>query len=384
MMRHATIQEVTRRPVFVLAGLLVIAVLGFWGVGRFVNRFGEQQKALGRHLFAQSQLEQQQGKSEQAIEDLRAALDYNPDNFQYQLSLARLLRDTGRTSEAQTYLISLWERDPQNGAVNLALARLFARQHEIEKAIQYYHNATYGVWPENAGDERRDTRLELVQFLLQEKAYPQAQAELISWESIMPPDPQLQIMVANLFSAALDYQHALAGYQRVLRKQRNNHEALAGAGNAAYELGRYRTAADYLEPAVRANPQDDGLKQLRDTAEMVLQSNPFARGLSTKERDQRVKSAFQQAGARLDSCDLPAVQTKSVTPPDELATLKQQWVALKPTVARLYRRSSPDTRDSIMDLVFQIEQKMEEKCGPPAGLDEALLLLGQNPTGVDR
>jgi tetratricopeptide (TPR) repeat protein len=383
-MNRVTIEEFTRRPVFVLVALLIIAALGFWGVGRLVNRFGEQKKALGRHLFAQSALEQKEGKSEQAIEDLRAALDYNPDNFDYQLSLARLLRDTDRTPEAEAYLISLWERDPQNGAVNLALARLFARKHDIEKAIQYYHNAAYGVWPQDAEVRRRDTRLELIRFLLQEKDYPQAQAELIGWSSVLPSDPKLELTLANLFAAAHDYDHALMEYQQVLRKERGNAEALAGAGAAAYQLGRYRTAADYLQAAARANPNDSSAKQQLQTTEMILKSDPNARGISNTERNQRVKTAFLQAGARLDNCNSTAVQSKGRAPASDLASLKQNWLSLKPQVTRLYRRNSADVRDSAMDLVFNIEQKTEQVCGTPTGLDEALLLLAQNPTGVDR
>lgn len=383
-MNHVNIEEVTRRPVFVLIALLVIAVLGFLGVGRLVNRFGEQKKALGRHLFAQSQASQQQGKSEQAIEDLRAALDYNPDNFEYQLSLARLLRDTDRTGEAETYLISLWERDPQNGPVNLALARLFVRQHDIEKSIQYYHNAVYGVWPSDPEARRRDTRMELIRFLLQEKAYSQAQAELISWSSVLPPDPELQLTVANLFSAAHDYDHALSEYQQVLRKQRSNEVALAGAGNAAYQQGRYRTAESYLQAAVRANQNDSNAKQLLQTTQMILKADPYARGVSTSERNKRVKTAFQQAGARLDLCMSSAVDVGTGSSAAELASLKQNWLDLKPDVTHLYHQNSSDMRDSAMDLVFSIEQKTEEMCGPPSGLDEALLLLAQNPTGVGR
>ena len=31
--------------------------------------------------------------------------------------------------------------------MNLALGRLFARERLFDKAIQYYHNAIYGLWP---------------------------------------------------------------------------------------------------------------------------------------------------------------------------------------------------------------------------------------------
>ena len=127
---------------------------------------------------------------EAALGAFRAALSYSHDNSQYQLSLARALRDSGRTAEAETYLIRLWERTPQEGAMNLALGRLFVRQHVFDKAIQYYHNAIYGVWPSDAETKRRDAQLELIEILLQQGAYPQAQAEIINMASASPNDPE--------------------------------------------------------------------------------------------------------------------------------------------------------------------------------------------------
>jgi tetratricopeptide (TPR) repeat protein len=387
-MNHFSLRQISRKPPVVLASLLVVAVLAFWGVNRLVVRFGEQRKALARHLYERSREEQQSGSADAAIEDLRAALGYDPDNFQYQLSLARLLRDSGprRQGEAESYLISLWERDPQNGAVNLAIARLFARQGKVEKAIQYYHNAIFGVWGTDEQSERRDARIELVRFLLGKGAYSQAQAELISWSSVLPPDPDVELTVANLFAAAHDYEHALGEYQKVLHAQRDNAAALAGAGNAAYQLGRYRTAEGYLQAAVRANPSDSSAKQMLQISTIILQSDPYARRIKTTERNRRVKEAFAQAGRRLQTCatskgvDLKAKAAAG----SHLASLEQQWLELRPGITRLGGATSGDTRDSAMDLVSEIEQETQAECGPPAGLDQALLLLGQNPAGVDR
>src|SRR6266568_2235219 len=129
----------------VFAVLSLIAITAFAGVTRLVNRYGEQQKALARRMYAKGIENQKAGKPEVSIEDFRSALSYDHNNFQYQLSLARALRDTGRMSEAESYLINLWERTPQDAYVNLALGRLAARQGSVDKAIQYYHNAAYGV-----------------------------------------------------------------------------------------------------------------------------------------------------------------------------------------------------------------------------------------------
>ncbi len=158
-MNVAGLKSITRRAPFILASLLVVAVLAFAGVNRLVTRFHEQEKALARHLYERGIRAQGANNPDAAISDFRAALSYGHDNSQYQLSLARALRDTGRTAEAETYLISLWERAPQEGPVNLALGRLFAREQQFDKSVQYYHNAIYGFWSNDADVKRRDTAI---------------------------------------------------------------------------------------------------------------------------------------------------------------------------------------------------------------------------------
>jgi len=366
----------------VIASLAILAVLAFLFVNRLVNRFGEQEKALARHLYEQGLAEQNAGRPEGAIEDFRAALTYSRDNFQYQLSLARALRDTGRTDEAETYLISLWEHSPQDGAVNLALGRLAARQRLLDKTLQYYHNAIYGVWASDADTNRLNAWFELIEFLLRQHAYPQAQAELITLAAELPPHPDLHLRAADLFARAQDYDHALVEYQRVLRFDRGNAAALAGAGEAAFSLGRYRAAQRYLQSAARLSPGDTQASQLLQTSNLILDADPFSHRLSSTERNRRIRAAFSQAGERLDSCaQSKAIDLKTESAPSDLPALRERWGEMK---TKLKRLSEDDTADAAMDLVFEIEQETSKECGAPSGLDQALLLLAQNRAGTDR
>jgi len=383
-MNVAALKSITRRPPVILASLLILAVLAFAGVNRLVNRFGEQEKALARHLYEHGLQAQSSGNPEAALGDFRAALGYSHDNFQYQLSLARALRDTGRTAEAESYLISLWERSPQEGAVNLALGRLFAREKHFDKAIQYYHNAIYGFWPSEADARRRDAQFELIEFLVQQKAYPQAQAELITMASALPADSSLHLRVADLFARAQDYDHALAQCQEVLRTDHGNQTALYGAAQAAFRLGRYRTAQGYLQSALRADPQNADARQLLETATQVLQSDPFAPRISDAERNRRVRSAFLRAGERLESCaKSQGIDLSPQSPSTGLPSLEAQWLELKPKVTRL-GSSNDGLLDQLMNLVYEIEQQTQSVCGPAEGLDRALLLLSQGPAGAER
>lgn len=379
-MANFTLQPITARPPVVITSLALLVILGFAGVSRLVSRFEEQQKAVARHLYAEGLSEQKAGKADLAIEHFRAALSYSRDNFDYQLQLARVLRDTGRTDEAETYLIGLWERSPQNGAINLALGRLAARQHSLDRILQYYHNAIYGVWTTGDPDQSRlNSWFELIETLLQQNARPQAQAELITLAAELHNRPNLQLRVADLFARAQDYEHALEECRRILIEEPENAQALADAGQYAFNLGRYRESLKYLERASKVNPQDVQTAQLLELNKSVLDLDPFLRRISDADRIERIRTAVRQAGDRLQACaGAKSIDLKDRTSSSALVPLESEWLEVKPRLARL-RAADMGFENSTMDLVFRIEQATQKECGPPTGLDQALLLLAQNP-----
>ena len=381
-MDRVAFTQFMNRPAVVIASLTVLAVLGFAGVTRLSNRFEEQQKALARHLYDQGLAEQRAGKPEKAVEHFRAALNYSHDNFQYQLSLARALRDTGLTDEAEAYLISLWERAPQDGAVNLALGRLAAREKLLDNTIQYYHDAIYGVWPADPDENRLNAWFELIQFLVREKARPQAQAELITLSAELPHRPELELRVADLFARAQDYPHALLEYQKVLALDSGNVQALAGAGEAAFNLARYRTAVHYLEAAGAGNAQDTSSAQMLEISRLILEYDPFNHAISTSERIRRIRSIFEQAGKRLDACQNPPPAAASPTTAPAVSPLKASWLEMKKKLAREGQRGESGLADEVMDQVLQIEQQTPN-CGMTLP-DQAILLLAQNRAGVEQ
>ena len=168
-----------REPV--MAGVLfALAVIFFLGVTELSYLYQSQQESLGKRWFTHGNTELRVGHFGDAVSDFRAALLYARDDYSYQLNLAEALIGLKRTSEAQVYLINLWERQPENGFVNLELARISAQKGDTDKALRYYHNAIYATWPEGQESGRRQARLELIDFLLKINARAQAQSELIA------------------------------------------------------------------------------------------------------------------------------------------------------------------------------------------------------------
>ncbi len=238
----------------------------------------------------------------------------------------------------------------------------------------------YGVWNSDPDANRSKARIELIQFLLKKGAPDKAESELMALATSLPPDPAAHLQAAQLFEQAPDYAGALAHYEEVLRPDPGNAVALTGAGMAAYRSGNYATAQGYLRDAVKANPQDANVRDLLATTDLILRANPFQSHISDAERNRRITAAFSQAEKRLAECaqqtgiDLKVPATITASP---ISSLQSRWMAAKPNLARLRFPAETDLPDTIMDVVFQIEQQTAAICGPPQGLDLALLLISQ-------
>lgn len=366
----------TREPV-ILALLSALAVLSFLAVGGLSRMHQAQQQALANRLFTRGTADLKDGHFDRAVGDFRAALLYSRDNYDYQLNFAQALIGLKRTDEAYAYLINLWEREPENGLVNLELARIAAQKGQTEQALRYYHNAIYATWPSDQEVERRDTRLELIEYLLRNKAKAQAQSELIALAANLGDDPSLHQRVADLFLRTQDYEHALAEYRLSLKSDHHNQAALAGAGLAAFDLGRYALAQRYLQAAAAANPEDMQSADLLNTTELVLQMDPFRRQISADQRNRIVIEAFAAAGDRLKSCSA-AVNSSAPASSESLEqSLADSWAKMKLKINERDLRRDPDLAEGAMDLVFEIERQTKAACGPPTGTDLALLLISK-------
>jgi tetratricopeptide (TPR) repeat protein len=374
---------VPRSAPLILLILTLGAVGAFAAVGHLVARFTANQQARGRKLYAQGLADASATRYDDAIDAFRAALTCDPTNSQYQLSLARALRDSDdprRLDEAESYLIALWQRTPQDAAINLALARVAAHRGSIEDATRYYHNAMYGVWNSNPDANHSKARVELIQFLLKKGASDKAESELMALAASLPPGPAAHLQAAQLFEQAQDYTNALSQYEEVLRFDPENPATLAGAGRAAYRSGNYATAQRYLQAAVNTDPQEAGSHQLLATTDLILRTDPFHGHISDAERNRRITAAFAQAETRLTECAAQMhddLKTTTASTASQLSSLQSRWMAAKPNLARLRSPAETDLPDSIMDIVFHIERQTAATCGQPQGLDLALLLVCQ-------
>jgi len=362
-----------KQPPVMLALLAVLGVIFFLAVAGLSRAYHAQREALGNRWFSRGVVDLNARRYDSAMTEFRSALLYSRDNYDYQLNLAEALIGLGRTAEAYSYLVNLWEEEPENGVVNLELARMAAQRGQTEQAQRYYHNAIYAVWPSDQEEKRRETRLELIEYLLSINATAQAQAESIALQENLG-EPAQQRRVGDLFLRAQDYEHALAAYRLSLKYERRNAAALAGAGWAAFQLGRYPLAERYLQAAVSFNPDDTQSTERLKTTQLVLHMDPFRRQISVDERNKIVVDAFATAGKRLSSCARPKAAAASTSAQPRLA---DEWAKMKPRITEQQLRRNPDLVEQAMDLVFEIERQTSATCGTPTGEDLALLLISK-------
>ncbi|HWA95628.1 MAG TPA: hypothetical protein VG844_13585 [Terracidiphilus sp.] len=355
-----------------LFGLLIVFFTFVTGLSRI---YSAQQQSLAVRWSERGTANLQAHNYQPAVDELRAALRYSRDNQAYQLSLAEALIGLDRTSEAEAYLVNLWEEQPENGRVNLDLARVAVQEGQTTRALRYYHNAIYANWPEDdQAAQIRDARIELIEYLLRIKATAQAQSELVSLQVYLGDDTTYQKLLGDLFTRTGDYEHALSAYRLSLSAKPHDAVVLAGAGNAAFQLGRYEQAAHYLRENLALDSSNTNSQNQLHLSELVLRMDPFRPQIPAAERDKAVVNAFQIAGNRLTACPVAASYSSSKDPKKDLA---HEWADLKREVTATGLRRNPDLATTTMDLVFSIERQANIWCGSPSDTDRALLLIAK-------
>lgn len=358
------------REILQLGVLILVAVAAFL-VTRTVatsNRDTNLRDAAEWYRRGQRQLEA--GAIDAATDSFRRATVRNRNDQRYVLALARALALNRDDDAARAVLLTLRESSPEDPDINLELARLAASRDDVTAALRFYHNALYAPWPVEQAGTRRQVRVELIEFLLTHDQASRAVSELLALSTDLPDDTPLRLQVAQLFAKAGDHAHALDQYRGVMRLDPENREALAGAGQAAFQLGNYLLARTYLRRA-RAEPGEVG--SIREIVDLVLSNDPLATRLGSSERRRRLVANFTYAQQRLGRC----VEQRAGGPgAGEELTLQGEARAfeseLKPSAIL-----GQDTIEGGVDLIDRIERRVVQTCGPPTALDQALALIGR-------
>ncbi|MDT8068362.1 MAG: tetratricopeptide repeat protein [Terriglobia bacterium] len=349
--------------------MLVIVLLGGFTVTGFITRgYKARQEMLAVRWFSRGDRDLAAGNPARAVDEIQTALAFAPNDDTYRLKLALALMRSGQLPEARVHLANLWEERPGDATVNLQLARVMARMGDAQEAVRYYHGAIYGVWETHPLQNREAVRFELVNYLLSSHQIAGAQAELIALAAELPPNSAQQVKLGDLMMEADQPDRALIAYKNARKANRNNAQADLGAAQAAFALRKYTEARDYARLAVRIDPKMEEATQLEKQSQLILSTDPYAKGINIKTRAERAQAAYEGASDRLNDCltnhNDPALQ--------QLATQQaSNFKRIRPWILQ----RDPDLLDNVVSWAYQVEATSEGTCGAPTGVDAALLVL---------
>ncbi len=329
------------------------------------------------------------GKPQEAIVALRTGLSYAPGTRSYELLLAQALTEAGRTEEASNYFMNLWVTQPGDGFINLELARLAAKKNDKQDAVKYYRASIYGTWEGDGVVRRREVRLELARYLIEQHDLNAARIELLIAAGNSPSDPKLNITLADLLVQTGDVSDAFSYYEKVLQDDSKNHAALEGAGRAAYRLGNFAVAHSLLERALEAkaspllkNENRSGdLATMLENSKRILEVRPSGR-LRPEERVARILGDRAIAKKRFDGCIAQFDAASGL--PSLLQQLKLRWTAGDAPMSRPVLLQSLAKQDAAVQLIYDTELQTSQFCGAPTGDDALLLLLAKSPEVTER
>jgi tetratricopeptide (TPR) repeat protein len=390
MQPATTYPALTRRGLILHDALAFLALLAtsvaLFGVTLFLFRSFEQHRAdLAVRWADRGRIALQQSKPDAAVTALRTSLSYAPDERANQLLLAQALAQSGHTEEATNYFLNLWEARPGDGFINLQLARLARQKGEFREATDYYRASIFGSWEGDGVIRRREVRLELSDFLIQQHLNAEARNELFTVAGNAPNNVDLNLTVASKLEAAGYLPDALTFLQKAIAADPHNRKALELAGQAAYTLGDYPAADHLLHRALDEPPylgetpaQQQQLAPLAGDARRI-QELSLAPDQPATIRANHILAASKIAQARLRTCLASPGTAPHNDPP--LDDLNARWTSTQSSKnPRRMLLDDPSAQDAWTQLIYLTERNTAQACGTPTG-DDALLLQLANAAG---
>ena len=344
----------TRLTIAVIAAGALVSLVSYryrsQGLERAENHYHEGQKLVA------------QGRTDEAITQFRDALS-TAHKTDYRLALGLALVDGGSLDEAAIYLNEVLKENPSSGPANLGLARIAARQHRVDDAILHYQRAAFGSWPQNAAENRLDTRLEMVDMMAKAGRTVQAQGELMTTAASLPDDPARLEKVARLL---IDYGVPDAAIRLLSNEEKTRPDAAVHhlLGDAEFAKRDYEAAHREYDAAVHEDPADNSAASRSAVTERVLALDPAAKALPAAERYRRSRDLLGQVLGETTAC------TQATVDPETMQA------AQKEMTARVRPSSYSDAAEANAALAARLWADRIKAC--PAGGDDAVgLLMGK-------
>ena len=356
--------------VFLVLTLIIVAL---FGITLFLFRsFSTHREDLAQRWYQRGRFDLETHHPIEAIDALRTALGYDPTNKDYAFALADALDQAGKIDESFAYFSNLLEAEPGSGPLNQQLGRLSVKKGAIADALRYYRASIYGNWESDALANRRAVRLELIQAMLDFGDHDAARTELLIASEDTGNDPASLPKVAALMSEAREYALALPLFQKALAVNPKDVPLLEGAGHAAFSLGHYASAQQYLQSAStqRAEAHEgelaEGLRNELEWSKRIVALYP-APNLPTNERTARILHLASMMPSLIANCRTQMSARGS--DPTPMNTLDQTWAdnQKKWTAATLAK--NPAAQTAALQTIDDAANQTRQACPASTGDD---------------
>jgi predicted Zn-dependent protease len=283
--------------------LLAVALTAMFALTTGVARaYKRQRTSLAESYASRARDLEAQGRYDDAIEQYRRALEFDPSDPGYRLALARDLFQTRRFTEAEAHLAELHEEDPTDAIVNLTLARVYAKQNDVRDAVAWYHRAVYGLWSSNAAQNRVQARLELIDFLARRGDRKQVIGELMELYAEAPEDVRLRLRIGRMLLQYEAAPNAEEVFQDVVTANPRFQDGWVALADAQIAQGKYVEARSSLRHAWHLDPHDQNLWKRIETVNDIIALDPALPTLTSAERLNRSTELLSRSLEALQSC----------------------------------------------------------------------------------
>jgi Flp pilus assembly protein TadD len=353
------------RELILLAVLVGAAVVAFFLTKALAASNRDLNVRNAAEWYSRGEQSVRAGRIDEAIDAFRRATVRNREDRTYVLALAQALVLKHDYDAARGLLLRLREPTPDDGQINLSLARVAAARHDVTEALRFYHDALYAPWPVTQAEPRRGVRLELIRFLLAHSQTARAEAELLAAATDVPDDPIHHLALATLFTQAGDDRHALEQLQPALQANAGDPDLLAAAGLAAFRQGQYPLAQRYFH---RLQTWAAFVGNTPEIVDLILSHDPMAARIGVHERQQRLEADLTYMQQRFSAC---VAQHGGAAADETRQSDLQAVISQRPTPV------DQDSLESTLDLLARMASDVVAQCGPATAMDEALILIAR-------
>jgi tetratricopeptide (TPR) repeat protein len=307
------------------------------------------------------------GKLDDAIDHFRNAASLDRDRSVYTVALSQAILAQGRPGVAEQLLRPVLDRDANDGAANLELARVLVNEGKPDEAKPYYHRAIYGLWQGADAERNRTTaRYELIDLLAQSGDKQDLLSELLPLQDEAQSDSARR-RIAHLFVVAGSPERGSAMYRAILRQNPRDAEAYVGLADATMAGGNFTMARDHLEAAQKIVPDDSVIKARMALTDTVIAIDPTQRGLGLDEQLRRSRNLVQRTIASARRC-------LDVQSPEVAAALDSVTRSLVASAANIPRAQALEENLSIAGTLWRMRGS---RCTAQPRADEEALRLVQ-------